>query len=211
MGAGLRTVLACLLVTAGIVLLSGCSGAPKTDIPDPTGFPQDTARASVFFSTGRTVVEEPRILDANDVYGQVFAAFLAARPEINAEIAIVQPEATIRSVTVVGTELTIDWSREVLAFEATDSEKTLALAAILLNAGQFPELETVRFTVEGQTTGELDGKDIEYFWGKVSLRGQPFDAIRPPETADKARESTSTAGSESGAGTEPGATTTMNQ
>ncbi|MCZ7661571.1 MAG: GerMN domain-containing protein [Thermoleophilia bacterium] len=192
---GLRklSTVSLLLAVLAVALLSGCTEAPANDIPEPTGVPEETVRVSVFFSTGRTIVEEPRVLDATDTYGQVFAEFIGAQPEINPDVAIVQPEATITSVTVADGVMTIDWSRDVLSFEADDSEKTLALAAILLNAGQFPQVSTVVFTVEGKTSGELDGKDIAYFWGRVSLKGQPFEVLRPPRPSEEGQETTSTA------------------
>ena len=76
--------------------------------------------------------------------------------------------------------LVIDWSPEVLDFEATDDEKVLALAAILRTFGQFDEVKKVKFTVGGKAEGTANGKDIEDFWGRISLIGQPWDVLRAP-------------------------------
>ncbi len=32
------------------------------------------------------------------------------------------------------------------------------------------------FTVEGKDRGTIDGKDIQDFWGAISLQGQPWKA-----------------------------------
>jgi hypothetical protein len=177
------------------VLLAGCQETDTADIPEPTGVPENTIYTSVFYSTGRTVVEELHLVDEDDMYMQTFAELLAAQPQKFTDIAIVQPEAEILGITVEDGVMTIDWSRDVLAFEATDEEKPVALASILLTAGQFPEVDKVIFTVEGQTSGEIGGHDIEYFWGRISLKGQPFDVLRPPtppEDGQSTEEATST-------------------
>jgi hypothetical protein len=36
----------------------------------------------------------------------------------------------------------------------------------------------VRFTVEGKEEGSIGGKDVEKFWGTVSLKGQPWKVVR---------------------------------
>lgn len=161
-----------------LVVAAGCSGAGSR-VPDPQGVPEQTRNVSLFFSTGRTLVEEPRLVDSKDVYEKTLGELLAARPVRNSEIAIVQPTAKARSVTFERGVLTVDWSRDVLEFDAEPKEKVLALAAILSTFGQFPEVKKVRFTVEGKTDGKLDGKDIQVFWGRVSLRGQPWSVLRP--------------------------------
>jgi hypothetical protein len=51
--------------------------------------------------------------------------------------------------------------------------------------GQFPEVEKVRFTVEGQEDGEVGGKDVRAFWGGVSLTDQPWNVLRPAPVTDE--------------------------
>jgi hypothetical protein len=176
-------VLIVAVLVVGVALAAGCSSEPTSAtpaIPEPVNLPGETQAVSVFFATGRTLVEEPRIVDATDVYRATLAELLEAAPEKNAKIAIVQPEAEMKSVTVEDGHAIIDWSPAILDFEAEDSEKTLAFAAFLMTLGQFPEIEKVSFTVEGKTEGEIDGKDIARFWGRVTLKNQPWDVLRPP-------------------------------
>jgi hypothetical protein len=159
------------------VLFGGCVRA-GSNIPDPAGVARETTNTFVYFSTGRSLVEEERVVDAKNVYGATLDELLAAKPERNTKIAIVQPVAKVRGVTFKDGVLTIDWSREVLSFAAEPKEKLIALAAVLRTFGQFPEVKKVSFTVEGATEGKLDGRDVQAFWGSVSLKAQPWDVIR---------------------------------
>lgn len=175
-----RAVCLALIVSVlGILaLVAGCFRVGSR-VPDPEGIPERTRIVSLFFSTGRSLFEERRLVDAKDVYSATLTELLAAEPVKNPDVAVVQPSAKVRSVKLDRGVVTIDWNRDVLKFEAEPKEKTLALAAILRTFGQFPEVKKVRFTVEGRTNGEIDGLDVQRFWGRVSLRGQPWDVLRP--------------------------------
>lgn len=176
-------IFAALAVVASLALV-GCSGS-SSRMPEPTGVPEKTEEVSVFYSSGRTLVEEPSVVDSTKRYEAVLDLLLAATPKINTDIAIVQPVAKVRSVTLKDGTITIDWDREVLNFDAEDREKNLALAAILITYGQFPEVKKVAFTVEGKKDGKLGDKDVEYFWGRVSLKGSPWDVLRQPAKSDE--------------------------
>ena len=168
-------------------LATGCSEADTAQIPEPTNLAQETAVAYVYFATGRSLVEEERVIDASKPYDDVIRELLEAKPERNQKIAIVQPEAEVLSTSLDDQGvLTIDWNRAVLAFEAEDREELIALASILRTMGQFEEVKKVKFTVEGKTSGEIGGRDIAAFWGDVNLKAQPWDVLRPqPRTQDE--------------------------
>lgn len=168
------------LIAAGS-LLSGCnsavSGAGSIPAPNESKVSEDTTETSIFYSTGRSLLEERRVVDADDPYTQTLKELLLASPESNQDVAIVQPEAGFNSVTLKDGMLTIDWKKEVLDFEAEDREKRLAFASILATFGRFDAVEQIRFTVEGKDKGEIGGKSIEDFWGAVSLKAQPFKPL----------------------------------
>lgn len=184
--------LAAGLVLAGLLGSTGCTAAR---VPPPAGLGSgETTQASVFFATGRTLFEEYRVVPVDDVYGRVLAEWLEAMPQENPDVALVQPVAEVLSVTLADGVLTIDWSAEILRFDADDREERIALAGILRTFGQFPEVEQVAFTVQGQADGEVDGLDIQDFWGSVSLRDQPWDVLRPsPPIDDGASEDATSA------------------
>jgi len=176
-----------LLLILGIpAVLAGCSRSAGTPVPEPQQMPEETRRVSVFFSTGRSLLEEYRLIDnKKDLYEGTLQELMSAAPESNPDVAVVQPETKFRSVSVKDGVLTVDWERDVLDFEAEPKEKVLALAAILRTFGEFKEIKKVRFTVEGKTKGRIGGKDVESFWGRVSLKGQPWPVMRPKEPSKK--------------------------
>lgn len=170
---------ASLLISIIMLLLIGgtfgCIGS--ADVPPPQiSLPDKTRSISVFYATGNTLVEERHIVaDDKEVIKTTLNELLAARPRDNADIAIVQPECDILAVKVNSKGVaTVDFSREVLDFEATKKEKILAFAAIIETLKQFKHIKAVKFMVEGQEKGLLSGKDVHGFWGDVSLIGQPW-------------------------------------
>lgn len=166
--------------------LMGCSAGVGSDIPEPSGVATETTETAVFYSTGRSLLEERKVVGAPDAYEATLRELLRALPESNPDVAIVQPEADFNSVSLdEDGVITIDWKAEVLDFEAEPKEKRLAFAALLMTMGGFPEVEKVRFTVEGKDSGEIEGRDVEAFWGDVSLKGQPFKVLRPPTKKPK--------------------------
>ncbi len=212
-GRSLRTAVLAAVVAASAAALagalgmaSGCAG-PAPDVPDPEGVSAgvDTTRTSVFFATGRSLLEEYRVVPKDSVYRSTLDEWLEATPRENTDVAVVQPVARVRSVTLDDGVLTIDWDADVLDFEAEPSEKRLAYAAILRMYGEFPEVRQVRFTVEGLTDGETGGKDVEAFWHDVSLIGQPWDVIRP-QTPPSAGETNEQSAGETTGTVEPTAT-----
>jgi hypothetical protein len=170
--------------------VAGCAGT-EADLPEPEDLPAQTREVSVYFSTGRTLIEEPRVVDSVNVYEAALAELMAAEPE-NRDVALVQPVAQIRSVTFEGGLVTVDCDRAVLDFEAEPGEYQLAWAAVLLTLGQFEEVERMAFTVEGESAGTIDGKDIAEFWGEVTLKDQPWDVTRPPGFGESEEDTSTT-------------------
>lgn len=191
----LRAAAALAAALLALVALSGCSRT-GSDIPEPTNLSAETTETSVFYSTGRSLIEQPVVVDVNDVYAATLTELLKGEPSGDEQLAIVQPTAKVKSITLKDGTITIDWSADVLKFEATDKEKLLAWASILETMGQFPEVKAVAFSVEGKTTGTVGGKNVEDFWGKISLKKQPWDALRPPgsEEASASAASSATSG-----------------
>ena len=69
---------------------------------------------------------------------------------------------------------------DILDFEATDSEKRIALASFLATFGEFENVNYVKFTVDGETEGDLGGRQIEDFWGAVSLADGSRSSAKSP-------------------------------
>jgi len=188
-----RTAIGLVAVMAiATVAMTGCTRRTGAELPKPTiDVPLRTQKVSVYFATGRSLTQEYRIVDADNLYEATLTELMKAESD-NPELAIVQPVAEFNSVTLEDGVLTIDWDRAILDFEAEPEEYTIAWGAFILTFGQFPEVEKLAFTVEGKTEGEIDGKDIREFWGQVTLADQPWDIQRPPgyEDPDASEEET---------------------
>jgi len=167
----------CALLVSSLAL-AGCSG--DSGPAEPEDLPLQTREVSVYFSSGRTLTEERRVVDATTVYEATLLELLEAEPE-NTEMAIVQPVAEMKSVTFENGLVTIDWDPAILDFRADAGEYELAWAAFLLTLGQFDEVTEMSFTVDGKTSGEVGGKDIAEFWGSITLEDQPWKVQRPPK------------------------------
>lgn len=183
------------LLAGALLALAGCGRfRPADDLPDPTaGLSETTTETVIYFSTGRTLMGERRVIDAASPYEDALRTLLEAMPQSNPDVAIVQPEAGYNSVTFEDGVITIDWQADILDFQAEDAEERLAYASILATFGAFPEVQKVRFLVDGKDSGKIDGKDIEAFWGSVSLKGQPWDVLRVrlPSASDESTPTTS--------------------
>lgn len=69
---------------------------------------------------------------------------------------------------------TVDWSPAVLTGGGARAE-VLGIQSVVYTLRQFPGVERVAFTVEGQSQGRAsNGRTIEDWWGHVGLRDQPF-------------------------------------
>ncbi|MBE0447707.1 MAG: GerMN domain-containing protein [Actinobacteria bacterium] len=174
-----KVVLIGAALLALIIIMIGCTGS---DVPPPTvSMPEKPREISVFYATGRTIVEERHIVeDDKDIIKTALNEVLTAQPQINADIAIVQPECKVIDVKLDKKGLaTINFSKEVLDFTADRKEKLLAYGAILETLKQFDGVKSFRFLVEGKEKGKINGKDIQKFWGVISLFNQPQPIDRP--------------------------------
>lgn len=186
----LTLALLALALAAGVA--SGCTGVtPAKDLPKPKANTSiDTTETSVFYATGRSLLEERKVVGVEKYYETTLKELLAALPESNEDIAIVQPETGFNSITFdkkTGV-LTVDWKKDILDFQAEPKEERLAMASLLMTFGQFPEVKKVKFTVEGKDSGQVGGKDVVAFWGDVSLKKQPMAVLRPPKPKESKGE-----------------------
>jgi spore germination protein GerM len=164
------------MIVASSIVLNGCSPAEE-NVPKPTmSLPEKSAKVSVYYATGNTLVEEKHIVsDDADIIKSTLNELLAAKPQENSEIAIVQPESKVLSANVDKKGLvTINFDRRVLQFDALPKEKKLAYLGILQTLKQFKNVKAIRFVVEGKDSGTIIGKDIQGFWGNITLKNQPW-------------------------------------
>lgn len=81
----------------------------------------------------------------------------------------------VESVTLEGTEATVDWNADVLRANVGAETEAYGIQSIVYSLTDLPEIRSVRFTVEGKASGTAsNGRTIEDWWGHVGLSEQPF-------------------------------------
>lgn len=182
-----------LLVSVLLVSLTACSSpAVDADEIDDALFAEDLINTQsdeivIFYPSTDTIVEERVTLDSDvDAPLQAVRTLFAAEPE-DPKLAVTLPPAEVLGLSVSAGTATVDFSAGILDFRATENVQRVALASVLYTLQQFPDIEQVEFTVEGQQSGSIEGQDIATFWGEVTLRDMPWSL----------RVTSSTEGSES--------------
>lgn len=179
-----------LLLIALAVLVSGCTGTRSEEIPPPTiDLSKETTSISVFYPTGKILIEERHVVQKTENMPLVALRELFKASPKELEIQVVLPKARVNSVVVEkdGTAV-VDFSREILNFpEASREAKLAAFGAIVETLKQFENIKRIKITVEGRERGTIEGKSVEEFWGEVSLKKQPIEIVRkPPQTTENA-------------------------
>lgn len=172
-----------LIIITGLLLFSGCARERSSEIPPPTvDLSKETTSISVFYPTGKIIIEERRVVEkTNNLPLVALRELFKAQPKEH-EIQVVLPAAKVNSVKVEkdGTAI-IDFSKEILNFpENSKDAKLAAFAAIVETLKQFPEIKRFKITVEGKEKGTIGKKKIEEFWGEITIKKQPIDILRKP-------------------------------
>lgn len=175
-----------LLVLVAL-MTSGCVRARSEEIPPPTvDLSKETTSISIFYPTGKIIIEERRVVEkSNNLPLVALRELFKAQPKEH-EIQVVLPQAKVNSVTIEkdGTAI-IDFSCEILNFpEDSKNAKLAAFAAIVETLKQFENIKRLKITVEGKEKGTINGKSIEDFWGDITLKKQPIEIIRKPSNSE---------------------------
>ena len=89
---------------------------------------------------------------------------------------IFNQKTEVLDVNIKNGTATIDFNRSLLNVEIiNEKQEDLAIAAIVNTLSQFPKVTNVIITVEGKMNGKVGDKRIEEFWGKGTLKHQPFE------------------------------------
>ncbi len=93
--------------------------------------------------------------------------------------AVIPATVKIRSISITGGVCSLDLSKEILTDSASigvsATTEGLLLAAIADTLTEFPTITKVKLTIEGKSSGLVDGRPVEDFWGHVGL---PDELVR---------------------------------
>ena len=112
------------------------------------------------------------ISESNDFYKDVVTEIIKG-PEKEGLYRTIPSSVIVNSVTLENRMATVDLSGEIIT-DNTDiphssTTEMLAIYSIVNTLTEFEDIDEVRITVEGMTSGELDGLAVEDFWGHIGI------------------------------------------
>ena len=174
----IRTAVALCVLISSLLLVAGC-GAPGPSQDDVMSEIDRTvgtknAEVSIFYPSADVIAEEKTVVQTTDDLPLVAMRELFKATPQDPDLKVTLPTAEVRSVRIEDGIAWVDFDRRVLVSgEAPETQRTV-LTAIIYTLKQFEGVDEVAFTVEGKTSGTLDGKDVQEFWGAVSLSDMPW-------------------------------------
>ncbi|MBW6469546.1 MAG: GerMN domain-containing protein [Coriobacteriia bacterium] len=167
---------ACLIAVA--VLLGGCGKNIPGPLSSQPGSLETTAVVIYYPSTTDAVIvrEGKRLpLEGDLKLAALDELFKGKKIEPVTPLGAITDQVEVYSVDVDEAGLaTIDFSKEILGLDAPEEYLRLLIAAMAQTLIQFDDVEAITFSVEGRTSGEVDGKRIEDWWGSVTLAEGPW-------------------------------------
>ncbi len=185
--AGVARLLVLLALMVSLLALSGCGQASTSvnlldDLDSASS--EELVEISVFFPSSDTIIEEKRSVEPDEATPLTALKIMFEEEPEDTSHTKTLPEAKVLSASIDDGTARIDFDRGVLVSGSDPGTQRVALVAIIYAMKQFPGVEQVAFSVEGKTSGQIDGKDIETFWGEVSLSDMPWSAAEPVQTTD---------------------------
>jgi germination protein M len=155
------------------IFLSGCNN--QTEQPDSSdqNDPAQTMEIAVYYlkSTDQEfyLVREVHQVEKTTEVAQAALNELIKGDPVTPDAYRVLPEDTrILGINIDNGLATVDFSPEVLRANVGSSGEGLGIASIVNTLTEFPTIQEVAFTVDGQVENAMD------WWGHVGLYEQPF-------------------------------------
>jgi len=184
-----HTVLIALAVTA--MLFTACARAPSQSLGGggaatpsataaPTATPPEATVVTIYYlvdSAGRMWLapERREVPDQPRISMGALEELIHGTPQDPDHVSVIPDEARILDLVIRHGVATVDWSAEVLEASMGGEGEALGIQSIVWTLTEFPSVERVRFTVEGEAEGPAsNGRLIEDWWGHVGLYDQPF-------------------------------------
>lgn len=118
------------------------------------------------------LVPETRNIEVSDDIYMETVRQLIKGPEGSSLYPTLPSGTTVRSVDITDGLATVDFDISII----TDTEiphssttETLAIYSIVDTLTEFDDIDSVRITVEGMQSGEVEGYYVEDFWGHIGI------------------------------------------
>lgn len=178
------------LLVAGLPL-AGC-GSDKANEPaqqansqeqqqganEQAGTGSNQVKLTVYFArfsdTGAGLVAVQRTVPYTQEVARAAMLQLIQGPDAGSGLkAVIPATVQIRSISVANGICSLDLSKELLTDSASigvsATTEGLLLAAIADTLTEFPTITRVKLTIEGKSSGMVDGRAVEDLWGHVGL------------------------------------------
>lgn len=158
-----------------VPLFSGCGRNPGSDISLSNDLGDtETTQVTIYYPrSGELIATYASLKNEKDLPKKALE-FLLSLPEKQGMEFVVLPRAEVLSISTTIDTCIINFSLNILDFEAKPEEKKLAWAAITFTAAEATLKNKVKFLIEGKESGKIGGKDISNFWGEITLKNQPW-------------------------------------
>ena len=128
---------------------------------------------AAYTETDFYLVKEIREISVgSDLYKSVLEELIKG-PETSDLYPVIPSDVRVNSVKISDSTAIVDFSKEIITnFEEIPHSSTtevLAIFSIVNTLTEFEEIERVKITIEGKDSGEIDGLNIEDFWGHVGI------------------------------------------
>jgi germination protein M len=168
-----------LLAVFAVVALTGCSSraAPERSArPTPTRPPLEV---SAWFLSDRGgqiwLAQELRTVPDDQRVPQAVVEQVLAGPRVKSLFTPFPAGTRVRSVTVSDHVATANFDAQVLTASVGAETEAYGIQSLVYTLTDLPEIQKVRFTVEGMDSGMAsNGRPIQDWWGHVGLSTQPF-------------------------------------
>lgn len=169
--------IAVALAIMALLIVVGCAkeSTVVNEVANNLDNQENLTEMRVFYPAENAIVEEPRDVEKAKFGPQEAVRQIFGTPKENKAPAPVLPDTKIIDVTLSKGILTVNFDRSVLGFSVPPQNQQLVVAAVVSTLKQFPEVKKVKFQVEGIEKGAIAGKDVEKFWGAITLKSQPWD------------------------------------
>ncbi len=174
-------ILALSLLLAALIIAAGCAKQPDY-LGAPPGLPKsDDASAymkvTIYYPDKDALAKETHDIPKKPDRIKAALEVLFENKPNNSNINSVVPDGVkILGVKVEKDLAIINFNRNILLFNDDKKGQNLLLSAIVSTASGAGQgrIRLVKFQVEGKEKGRIDGKDVQNFWGDVTLKQQPW-------------------------------------
>jgi len=133
---------------------------------------------TIYFSkmtdTDFYLVPIKREVTGSDVYKATLEALIKGPENTDEGNAVLPNTVKVLSTKKEDSLLIVNFSKEIILdanqVGVSSTTEALALGSIANTLTEFPEIKMVRIIIEGKRNGDIDGREIEDFWGHIGIR-----------------------------------------